>query len=256
MSKHVHSLKIVSKKRLNTEFFRLKLTYYDSLPEIHPAQFAEVLVEDSPETFLRRPISVHDVDYDENTLTLLIRIAGKGTEKLSQLKKGQFLNLVYPLGNTFSMPENNNILLVGGGCGVAPLLYTARVFSEMGFNPTSLLGYRDAEGIVAKKAFKKFSELMICTENGSFGYKGNVLQHHIFTQKPFKFEKIYACGPESMLKKLGEWAIENNVHCEVSLENLMACGIGACLCCIQNTTEGNKCVCVEGPVFNVKDIIW
>lgn len=256
MKKFIHDLKVVANKRLNSEYFRLKLTHYDLLPDILPAQFAEIRVEESPQTFLRRPISIHDVDYEKNIVSLLIRIAGKGTEKLSYLQKGDFLNLVYPLGNTFSMPENDNILLVGGGCGVAPLLYTARYFSELGFTPTALLGFRNKEAIVTVKDFEKFGYVNIITDDGSMGEKGNVLQHSLFSKKSFEFEKIYSCGPDIMLKNLGKWSVDNNIHCEVSLENLMACGIGACLCCVQNTTEGHKCVCVDGPVFNAKDIIW
>lgn len=256
MEKYIHDLEVIGNKRLNEEYFRLKLLHYDTLPKIEPAQFVEIKVENSPETFLRRPISVFDVDYESNILTLLVRIAGKGTQALSKIKKGKFLNIVYPLGNTFSLPDNNKVLLVGGGCGVAPLLYTSRYFSELGFRPVTLLGFKSQEQIIAKKSFRKFSEVHYITDNGSCGERGTVMDHSFFNDKPFAFEKIYACGPEPMLKRLAEWSIKNNVHCEVSLENLMACGIGACLCCVQKTTEGNKCVCIEGPVFNVKDIVW
>lgn len=256
MKKHIHDLQILSSKKVGEDYVKIDLSYYDSLPEIMPAQFVEIKVDNSPETFLRRPISIHDVDYDNNTLSLLIRIVGKGTEALSKLKKDDFLNIVYPLGNTFSLPENENILLVGGGCGIAPLLYTARYFYELGFKATCILGFRDVESIICEDDFKKFANTFITTENGSYGECGNVLEHSLFKSKNFPFEKIYSCGPEPMLKNLASWSIKNNVECEVSLENLMACGIGACLCCVQKTNEGNKCVCVEGPVFNVKDIVW
>ncbi len=256
MKKFIHDLEIVDNKRINKDYFCLKLIGNSVLPDIKPAQFVEIKVENSPETFLRRPISVHDVDYENNTISLLIRIAGKGTESLSKLKKGEYVNLVYPLGNYFSMPENNNILLVGGGCGIAPLLFTAKYFYKAGFKSTVLLGFKDKESVVAEKSFEKFADVLITTDNGTYGECGTVMEHSVFKEKPFKFKKIYSCGPEPMLKKLAEWCIKNNIDCEVSLENLMACGIGACLCCVQKTTDGNKCVCVEGPVFNVNNIIW
>jgi dihydroorotate dehydrogenase electron transfer subunit len=256
MKKHLHDLQVVANKKVSEDYFRLKLTYFNTLPEIKPAQFVEIKVENSPETFLRRPISVYDVNYHKNTLSLLIRVVGKGTEQLSKLKKDDFVNLIYPLGNSFTLPSDDKILLVGGGCGIAPLLYTARYFSELGFRPTSLLGFRDKDSVVEEHRFKKFSDVLFTTDNGSYGECGNVLEHSIFKQTKFPFSKIYACGPEAMLKSLAKWSINNNVDCEVSLENLMACGIGACLCCVQNTNEGHKCVCVDGPVFNVKDIVW
>ncbi len=256
--KYLNDFLITDKKFLNRHYFRLDITSSSVLPEIKPAQFAEVRVDNSPETFLRRPISIHDVDIAKNTITLLIRIIGKGTQKLSELKKGDYLNLIYPLGNSFSIPKNPNekVLLVGGGCGTAPLLYTARFFYQAGFKVTSLLGFTDKENIIAKKTFKEFGELLLTTEDGSEGECGNVLQHTVFKEPEFQYQKIYSCGPEPMLKNLAEWSLSNNVECEVSLENMMACGFGACLCCVQKTKSGNKCVCVDGPVFNVNDIVW
>ena len=256
--KYINDFLITKKKYLSADYFILDLTSFSELPEIKPAQFVEVKVEGSPETFLRRPISIHDIDRETNTIKLLIRIVGKGTQKLSELKKGDYLNLIYPLGNSFSIPKNGDkkVLLVGGGCGTAPLLYTARYFSQAGFKVTSLLGFSDKENIIAKKSFNEFGELLLTTEDGSEGECGNVLQHSVFNKPEFQYQKIYSCGPEPMLKNLAAWSLSNNVECEVSLENMMACGFGACLCCVQKTKSGNKCVCVDGPVFNVNDIVW
>ncbi|MDD3687705.1 MAG: dihydroorotate dehydrogenase electron transfer subunit [Bacteroidales bacterium] len=256
MKKFINDFEVIVNQKLNDNYYLLKLRPEEELPLILPAQFVEVKIEDSPNTFLRRPISVHDVNYEKNTLTLLVRIAGEGTKKLSEIKAGQMLNLVYPLGNSFSLPISDKILLVGGGCGVAPMLYTAKYFMQFGFNPSLLMGYRDKESILRKDKFEKYGNIFFTTEDGSFGEKGNVLNHSIFTGGHFNYERIYACGPEIMLKNLAVWAIEHNVECELSLENTMACGIGACLCCVQNTTEGHKCVCTEGPVFNAKELVW
>lgn len=256
MKKYIQDFEIIANVRLNDNYFLLKIRPEDELPVIMPAQFAEVKIEDSTSTFLRRPISIHDVNYEKNTLTLLVRIAGEGTKKLSEISSGMNLNMVFPLGNSFSLPVRDRVLLVGGGCGVAPMLYTAKYFMQFGFDPVLLLGYRDKQSILRKDKFEKYGNVFYTTEDGSFGEKGNVLNHSIFTGCIFNYKRIYACGPELMLKNIANWAIKNNVECEVSLENTMACGVGACLCCVQNTTEGNKCVCTEGPVFNVKELLW
>jgi dihydroorotate dehydrogenase electron transfer subunit len=256
MKKYIHDFEVQRIEHLNKDYFLLKLWSEEELPVILPAQFVELKINDSPSTFLRRPISIHDVNYEKNTITLLIRIAGAGTAKLSEIKAGMLVNMIYPLGNTFSLPTQDKVLLVGGGCGVAPMLYAAKYFMQFGFDPTLLLGYRDKESVIRRDKFEKYGNVFYTTEDGSFGEKGNVLNHSLFSPEQFNFNKIYACGPEAMLKNLGKWAIEHNVDCEVSLENLMACGVGACLCCVQNTNEGHKCVCTEGPVFNVKDLIW
>ncbi|MDR2011066.1 MAG: dihydroorotate dehydrogenase electron transfer subunit [Bacteroidales bacterium] len=256
MKKYIDSLLVVKNQRLNKDYFLLKLQSEEDLPFILPAQFVEVKIPDTSETFLRRPVSIHDVNYDKNTITLLIRIAGKGTLKLSETKKYEYLNIVYPLGNSFSMPSCNKVLLIGGGCGVAPLLYTAKYMLNFGITPTLLMGYRNSKLVLLKDKYAKYGNVYYSTDDGSYGEKGTVLEHSLLNSRFFPFGKIYACGPDAMLKDLGKWAIERGIDCEVSLENLMACGIGACLCCVQDTVSGHKCVCTEGPVFNVKELIW
>jgi dihydroorotate dehydrogenase electron transfer subunit len=256
MKKFVGDFEVVYNIRLNKDYYLLKLFLEEDLPVIFPAQFVEVRIDGAPGTFLRRPISIHDVNYEKNTISLLIRIAGEGTAKLSEIETGNKLNLVYPLGNSFSMPDNDKVLLIGGGCGVAPMLYAAKYFMQFGFTPSLLLGYKDRESILRPEKFAKYGNVYYTTEDGGFGEKGNVLNHSLLSGKELFYDKIYACGPEPMLKAVGNLAQAKNVECEVSLENMMACGIGACLCCVQNTTEGHKCVCTEGPVFNVKDLVW
>lgn len=254
MKKYVRDLLILEKYGINDEYFVLELTDSDFLPDILPAQFVEVLVENAPGVFLRRPISIHDVDYEKNTLKLLIQIVGEGTRRLSLLQPGDSVNLIFPLGNTFSMPDSPKILLVGGGCGMAPLLYTARHFHDYGFELKVLMGARSKSGLLLRDEYRKYGELLTCTEDGSHGVKGYVTDHPVF--QPENIDVIYACGPTPMIKALGNWALSHQVECEVSLENMMACGIGACLCCVQKTNSGNKTVCQDGPVFNIKDIVW
>lgn len=256
MKKQIENLQVCRNEKVNKDYFLLELQSEDELPFILPAQFVNVKIPGAVSTFLRRPISIHDVNYDKNTIKLLVRIAGEGTLKLSELKVSEYLNIIYPLGNSYSMSLNDRVLLVGGGCGVAPLLYTAKYFLNFGITPTFLFGYKNAQSILFKDKYAKYGDAFYTTEDGSFGEKGHVMNHSIFNSESFVYNKIYACGPEAMMKSLAKWAIANNVECEVSLENVMACGVGACLCCVQNTASGHKCACTEGPVFNVKELIW
>jgi dihydroorotate dehydrogenase electron transfer subunit len=255
MTKRIEDLKVIENKRLNNDFFVLELAGDIKIPEFKPGQFAQVKVEGSSDTFLRRPISIHDVDYSKNTFKLLIQVAGKGTKKLSELKSGDSLNLIYPLGNSFSLPsDGEQVLLVGGGCGIAPLLYMGRYLKSKGFMPDILLGFRNSSRIIEFDEYLKIGKVFVTTEDGSMGEKGYVTGHSVFSER--QYSRIYCCGPDNMMKTIGAYCKKKNIFCEVSLENLMACGIGACLCCVVDTVKGNLCTCIDGPVFNVNDLKW
>lgn len=255
MAKQIEDLKVVDNKHITDEFFVLTIKSDSKLPVLLPGQFVQVKVEGSQETFLRRPISIHDVDYEKDSFKLLIQVLGKGTEILSKLNKGDILNIVYPLGNSFSVPEKKEkIILIGGGCGIAPLLYLGKYLKSRGFEPTVLLGFRNRARIIEYKEYLAIGEVYITTEDGSEGEKGYVINHSVLSGG--KFDRIYCCGPEVMMKAVAKYATKENIHCEVSLENLMACGFGVCLCCIVDTVRGNLCTCTDGPVFNIKDLKW
>jgi len=255
MAKRIENLKVIGNKRLNNDFFTLELSGNIKIPDFKPGQFAQVRVEGSPETFLRRPISIHDVDYERNMFKLLIQIAGKGTNTLSKLRNGDMLNLIYPLGNFFTLPvEKEQILLVGGGCGIAPLLFLGKYLKSNGYIPDIVLGFRNSDMIIEFEEYQKIGSVFITTEDGSMGEKGYVTKHSVFSTR--KYDRIYCCGPDSMMKAIAFYCKKNNIACEVSLENLMACGIGACLCCIVDTVKGNLCTCIDGPVFNIIDLKW
>jgi len=255
MAKRIEDLKVIENKRLNNDFFILELLGNTKIPDFKPGQFAQVRVDDSAGTFLRRPISIHDVDYENNTFKLLIQIAGKGTKTLSKLVTGDILNLVYPLGNSFSLPgEKEKVLLAGGGCGIAPLLFLAKYLKSHGNTPDILLGFRNKERIIEFEEYIKTGSVFVTTEDGSMGEKGYLTSHSILSSQ--KYKRIYCCGPESMMKSISKYCQSRNILCEVSLENLMACGIGACLCCVVDTVKGNLCTCIDGPVFNINDLKW
>lgn len=256
MKKYILDLTVNSVEALSDKHVLIKLTDDKPLPEMLPGQFVDVRVDNTPYTFLRRPISINNVDYDHNELWLLVAAVGDGTRQLQKLQKGDRLNCVLPLGNSFTMPTDSTqkVLLVGGGVGVAPLLYFGKRIKAMGGEPTFLLGARSAKDVLERELFEQVGRVLITTEDGSEGEKGFVTNHSVLAQE--HFDRISTCGPKPMMMAVARYAFKNDIECEVSLENKMACGVGACLCCVEKTVEGNKCVCKEGPVMNIKKLTW
>ncbi len=256
MKKYILNMSVVSNERLGDKHILMKLTDESPLPEMRPGQFVEVKVDHSEKTFLRRPISIHYVDREKNELWLLIQLVGDGTKQLAEVKQGEKVNIVLPLGNGFSAPKEGqkSLLLVGGGVGIAPLLLLGTQLKAQGYEPTFLLGARSAKDLINLANYQQVGRVLITTEDGTTGEKGFVTNHSALTQE--HFDKIYTCGPTPMMKAVATFASKNNIDCEVSLENKMACGLGACLCCVTETKAGHKCVCSDGPVFNIKDLTW
>ncbi len=255
-NKQVQELKVTGYTRLNPRHFVLELLAPEKLPVILPGQFAQVLVEGSPSTFLRRPFSIHTVDYSRNTIRLLIQIKGEGTRHLARLKEGDSLNVMYPLGNSFSIPTTKEVLLVGGGCGVAPLLFLSQFLHQQQIRPSIVVGFRTREEVSEIEEYSRYGDVFVTTDDGTEGEKGLVVDHSIFQKERLPFAKIYCCGPDAMMKTVARLARMHRIDCEVSLENTMACGFGVCLCCITPTDKGNERVCVEGPVFNINRLKW
>ena len=254
MKKHCLDLRVVSATHLSDHHVLLKLTHDNALPDMIPGQFVEVRVDNSPSTFLRRPISINYVDYDRNELWLLVAGIGDGTRRLCKLREGDIVNCLLPLGNGFSQLSNKKVLLVGGGVGVAPLLWQGCKLKQDGSEPSFLLGARSAKDLLELDLFKKIGNVYVTTEDESEGEKGFVTNHSVLQRE--KFDAIQTCGPKPMMKAVARYAKANGISCEASLENMMACGLGACLCCVEKTVEGNLRVCQDGPVFNVNKLLW
>jgi dihydroorotate dehydrogenase electron transfer subunit len=227
------------------------------IPPILPGQFAEILIHNNPNVFLRRPFSILDVDHQKREISFYVKVIGHGTRQLGEYKIGDSVNIIYPLGNSFKIPPDaKKVLIVGGGSGIAPFILLGKELARKNIKTTFLLGGRSKKDILLTDQFSKYGEIYATTEDGSFGEKGLVTHHSIFTTSKFKYDKVYTCGPDPMMKAVGKFAREKKVACDVSLENMMACGFGICLCCVTATEEGNKRVCIEGPVFNVNYLKW
>ncbi|HZL11425.1 MAG TPA: dihydroorotate dehydrogenase electron transfer subunit [Prolixibacteraceae bacterium] len=257
MKKTVTDFLLLENKQLNKDNFRLILQSPHPVSDLFPGQFINVEIKDAAEIFLRRPFSILDVDYEQQTISLLVKILGRGSKKLTESKAGQTISAIFPLGKSFTLPDKTDrILLIGGGSGVAPMLFLAKI---CGLDPGQinvLIGARSASDHIDVSAYQQFGQFYFATEDGSLGEKGYVTNHPVFSGELNQFSKIYTCGPDLMMKSIGRRAIAENIFCEVSLENMMACGFGACLCCVEDTKTGHKCVCTDGPVFNVNDLKW
>jgi len=253
MKKRAEDLRIICLRELESNYFYFELQSEHAFENIIPGQFVNILVKGSPSTFLRRPFSIHFVDYNKNALQLLIKVVGEGTRFLSGMKEGETLNVLFPLGNGYSVKAEQNALLIGGGYGIAPLYHLGHEIVRLGGKVTFLLGARTAKDLVLLEKFEKLGKLEITTEDGSMGVKGLVLEHPVLKTT---YSGIYTCGPELMMKAVSVYAEKTNTNCEVSLDHIMGCGIGVCLSCVAKTVRGHETSCTHGPVFNSKDVIW
>lgn len=249
-NKELRDMKVTGVHRTG-DYCELRLTPCDGiLPDFRPGQFVNILVP-TRETFLRRPISVNDVDVENNELRLLVKDAGRGTHVLCESKPGDVFNVLMPLGHGFTVESGKRYLLTGGGVGTAPLLYLGRCLKAAGSEPVFLLGARTAGELLQLEDFSKLGEVHLCTEDGSVGVKGFVTAHPEISRR---YDRCCVCGPAPMMKAVAAVARQSGTPCEVSLENKMACGLGACLCCVEDTKEGNRCTCTDGPVFNIDEL--
>lgn len=258
MKKQLTDFQVVEAAHPRTGYVLLKLRPADgsSLPPMRAGQFVEVQAPRAG-VLLRRPISINYVDYEANQLWLLVHAVGPGTRAMAALGEGDVLNCLLPLGNGFTMPEGTGrkLLLVGGGVGTAPMLYYGRQLREAGHEPVFLLGGRRASDLMQLDLFEQLGRVCVTTEDGSMGERGFVTNHSVLNEE--HFDGIATCGPKPMMVAVARWCAGAGVACEASLENLMACGLGACLCCVEKMADGhNLCVCKDGPVFNTQELSW
>ena len=255
MKKVLVDLTIKEMHELNASCVLLVMTDSKPLPACHPGQFAELRIDETPTVMLRRPISIHCFDADTNEIGFLVQVVGDGTHWLASLKEGDKVNVLLPLGNGFTIPEDENVrmLLVGGGVGSAPLYGLAQELKRLGRDFAILIGARSAKDLYRRNEFEALGRVEYTTEDGTLGQKGFVTNHTMLDEK---FDYICTCGPKPMMMAVAKYARANGIPCEASLENKMACGLGACLCCVEDTTSGHKCVCTDGPVFSIDELKW
>lgn len=257
--KFQETVTVVSQKQIGTGIYDLTIQTKEIAAAAKAGQFVSVYSNDASK-LLPRPISLCGIDRKAGTLRLVYRVTGEhtGTEEFSRLQAGDTVKIMGPLGNGFTVEKGKKAFLIGGGIGVPPMLQLAKEMKDAGENFQIVMGYRDA-GTFLLDEFKEQGESFVATEDGSVGTRGNVLD--AIRENHLDADVIYACGPTPMLRALKAYAEEQNMTCYVSMEERMACGIGACLACVCNSTDKdahsnvkNKRICKEGPVFNAKEV--
>ncbi len=247
------SYPIIEKRAIAKGIFDMTILCPDAAALAEPGQFMQVAAEGF---FLRRPISICEIDKEHGTLRIVFEVRGKGTDKISELKRGDNIDIIAPLGHGFTVLEDAKAVCVGGGIGTPPMLGIAEKY---GSNAEVISGFRTAAIAILQDDFKAAGcKTTLCTDDGTAGFHGFVtepLKKRLETDKP---DIIYACGPAPMLKGIAELAKEYGVRCEVSLEQRMACGVGACLVCVCKTVKDGEQflshVCKDGPVFDSKEV--
>ncbi len=257
MSKCKCLCNIRESENLAPDVFSLWLETSDIAEQAVPGQFVSLYCKEK-DRLLPRPISICEIDPKNGLLRLVYRVVGEGTKEFSALEAGDCIEVLGPLGNGYEK-MGDRPLLIGGGIGIPPLLELMKQFSG---NATVVLGYRDSH-LFLKEEFEKYGTVVIATDDGSVGTKGTVIdavreQHLLENTEP---DVIYSCGPTPMLRGVKRFGIEHAIPAYLSLEERMACGVGACLGCVCQSTGiddhskvKNKCVCKDGPVFLSTDV--
>ncbi len=244
---------IISQEEIAPEIYSMWLKTDKAAAYAKAGQFISIYCKDGGR-ILPRPISICEIDKDNQALHIVYRIAGKGTAEFAKYGAGEVLDIVGPLGNGFPLGEKK-AFLIGGGIGVPPMLELAK---QLDCEKQIILGYRD-NNLFLLDEFKKYGDVYVATEDGSVGTKGNVID--AIKANALEADVIYTCGPTPMLRALAAYAEEAGMECWISMEEKMACGIGACLACVckskevdEHTNVHNKRICKEGPVFNAKEV--
>ena len=254
--------KLLKKEELKPGILKFSVQADEIVSTAKPGNFIEIRVNDDIEPFLRRPISIYNMNKENGILEFIFQIKGKGTTILARRNEGELIDIVGPLGfGTFKYSSYENLAIIGGGIGVFPLYELAKSAKNENKNVNTYLGFRNKDLVVLENEFKKVSnQLTITTDDGSYAQKGFAIDFLKKDIEDGKIDGIYACGPLPMLRAVRELAIEKNIPCQISLEERMACGLGVCLGCAVKTAKSPReapeywHVCKAGPVFQAKDV--
>jgi len=255
-----HWANIIENKTVRAGYHLMRLHAPEVAMTADPGQFVHLRVNDSYSPLLRRPISLHRIDAEAGTIDLLYQVRGAGTKALSEKKPGQRVDLMGPLGNGFKLDfPGSRTILAAGGIGVAPLLPLAEALLDQGKKVTLLLGGRSIDHLLAADGFFHLGcQVRLVTDDGTAGMKGFVTDLLLDELQQEAADAVYACGPGPMLGKVEQICLERGIPGQVSLEEYMACGVGACLGCVCAKNVPGEIqyakVCTDGPVFNFGEV--
>ena len=254
MTKYVVDAKVVGQRMLNAVTKQIDLIAPQIAAEAVPGQFVNVQVSRRTAPLLRRPLGVAGVDREHGVITLIYRIIGEATKILADVCSGDVFSVVGPLGHGFDRSAKHP-LLIGGGTGLAPLLYLAETMAAEGIKPDVIMGGRTAEDLFWKDMYLDLVERMgLTTDDGSLGTKGTVMAELPLVLQRIHYDCVYVCGPAPMMKAVSAAVLEKGIKCQVSLEKYMACGLGACLSCSCQGIGKRIKVCQDGPVFWAEEV--
>ncbi len=252
--------KLLAKEMLVEGIYKFSVESPEIANIAKPGQFLEIQVSDIGEPFLRRPISIYNISKENGIIEFIFQVKGRGTEILAKTEIGKEIDIMGPLGfGTFKVEEYNNVAIIGGGIGTYPLYELTKELKGKA-NLNVYLGFRDKSLVTCEKEFEEIglNKLVVTTDDGSYKEKGFAIDFMKKDIEEHAVDMIFACGPLPMLKAVRQYAIENNIPCQISLEERMGCGIGACLGCAVKVISGKEPryghVCKEGPVFNAQDV--
>ncbi|MBO5508986.1 MAG: dihydroorotate dehydrogenase electron transfer subunit [Lachnospiraceae bacterium] len=252
MSKIKIRANILRQEMIATDVFSMVIQADKIARQAVAGQFVDLYSADGSK-LLPRPISLCGIDKENGTLRLVYRIAGEGTREFSKLTSDHTIDVLGPLGNGFTK-EGTRAIIIGGGIGIPPMLQLAK---EIDCEKSIVLGYRDEEFL--SDEFKPYGNVYMSSDNGAYGVKGTVMD--ALREYGITGDIIYACGPTPMLRAIQEYAVSNGIKAQISLEERMACGVGACLACVCKSKEidnhsmvKNKRVCKDGPVFYAEEV--
>ena len=261
MPKQVHA-KLIKKEEIIKDIYKFSVKAPEIVENSKPGNFIEIRITEGIDPFLRRPISIYNLDKENGILEFIFQVRGKGTEILSKKEEGADVDIIGPLGHgTFKFEKYKNIAVIGGGIGIFPLYELSKEAKQNNVKVNCYLGFRNKDFVMLEKEFEEVTDnLTITTDDGTYKEKGFAIDYLIKDMENEKYECIYACGPLPMLKAIQKYANENNIDCQISLEEKMACGLGVCLGCAVKTAKSPKDapeywhVCKGGPVFQAKDV--
>lgn len=249
-----NKFRIVSKRAIGRDIYSFEIYCPDVAQAAVPGQFVHIRANGFT---LRRPISIAGIS--ETTLRIVFEIRGEGTAEIAKLNEGDLIDMLAPLGHGFTISDKfKKVVLIGGGIGTPPMLPLAKYYGE---KAAAICGFRNASAVILQEDFKKAgAETILCTDDGSMGIHGFVTEPLRELAAKCGIDAVYACGPMPMLKNIAAICKENGIYCEISLEERMACGIGACLGCacrtVRNDEEYFAHVCKDGPVFKAEEVLF